>query len=165
MQTHPLFSNDSTASQTNWLMVSDQVMGGKSQGSIQMTEAGVTMQGQVSLENNGGFLQIQWPISNSVPASDLQNYRGVFIEWCAQQNETLELLLKSTQLWMPWQSYRYKANVTTQWQTIYVPFEAFEPFRTRTALKPQRITKFAVLAGGKAISVNVTIRKFGLYSD
>ena len=163
MQAHTLFSNQSTASQNRWKMISDQVMGGLSEGNMQITEQGVNLQGKVSLENNGGFLQIQWPITDTVKATDLQNYQGIFIEWCSQQTETLELLIKSTQLWMPWQSYRCKATATPEWQTLYMPFEQFEPYRTQTPLKPARMTKFSVLAGGKERTVNVTIRQFGLY--
>jgi len=162
MQTRTLFSNES-ASEANWTMVSDQVMGGLSHGQMQMTEQGVNMQGSVSLENNGGFLQIQWPMSGFVDDINMQSYQGVYIEWCSHQTQELALLFKSTQLWMPWQSYRAQATASPEWQTIYLPFEAFTPYRTQTLLKPQRINKFSVLAGGQAMQVNVTVRQFGLY--
>ncbi|MBN2866596.1 MAG: CIA30 family protein [Thiotrichales bacterium] len=162
MQQHLLFSAQTP--EHHWHMVSDQVMGGVSQGHMQMTEQGVNLQGHVSLENNGGFLQIQWPMNASVDRLEIQNAQGVFLEWCSHQNETLSLLIKSDQLWMPWQSYRCSAEVTTEWQTLYVPFSAFEPYRTQTRLRPQAINKFAVLAGEHEREVNVTIRQFGLYS-
>lgn len=161
MQQQLLFSPQTN--QTRWHMVSDQVMGGVSQGQMQLTEQGVNLQGQVSLENNGGFLQIQWPIDDMLDQLDMQNAQGFFIELCAHQNETLELLIKSSQLWMPWQSYRSAVEVTTEWQTVYVPFSAFAPYRTQTRLRPQAMTKFSVLAGGHARQVNFTIRQFGLY--
>lgn len=162
MQKFALFTNQSNAKQ-NWQMVSDQVMGGLSQGQMYLTEDGVNVQGQVSLENNGGFLQVQWLIDESLSSADLKNYEGIFIEWCAPKTEDLELLLKSSQLWMPWQSYRCKATITTDWQTLFIPFEAFEPYRTQTRLNPKRINKFAVLAGGKEMMVEFNIRQFGLY--
>jgi len=163
MHSHLLFPDQTSNPQNHWRMVSDQVMGGASQGHMQMTEQGVNLQGHVSLANNGGFLQIQWPIAESVERLNLTSYQGIFIEWRSQQNETLEILLKSTQLWMPWQSYRCQANITQEWQTIYVPFSAFEPYRTQTRLRPQAINKFAVLAGGHEREVNLTIKQFGFY--
>lgn len=163
MQHLILYNNQSTDTQHSWTMVSDQVMGGVSQGTMQTTENGVNLQGRVSLENNGGFLQIQWQVSNSISQTDLQNYQGIFIEWCSEQDEDLELLLKSGQLWMPWQSYRCKAAAKPEWEKLYIPFELFQPYRTQTRLNPKRINKFSVLAGGKEMDVNVTIRQFGLY--
>ena len=163
MQQLTLYSTQSTDTQNGWTMVSDQVMGGVSQGIMQTTKNGVNLQGRVSLENNGGFLQVQWQVSNSISQTELQSYQGIFIEWSSQQDEDLELLLKSGQLWMPWQSYRCKAKATLEWQTLFIPFELFQPYRTKTRLNPKRINKFSVLAGGKEMDVNVTIRQFGLF--
>ncbi|WEJ61646.1 CIA30 family protein [Thiomicrorhabdus lithotrophica] len=165
MQQLTLYTNQATDTKHSWKMVSDQVMGGISQGIMQTTENGVNLQGRVSLKNNGGFLQVQWQLSNSISQTELQSYRGIFIEWCSQKNEELELLLKSAQLWMPWQSYRCKATATPEWQMLYIPFELFQPYRTQTRLNPKRINKFSVLAGGKEMDVNVTIRQFGFFKS
>ena len=83
MQQLTLYSTQTNDTQNGWTMVSDQVMGGVSQGTMQTTKNGVNLQGRVSLENNGGFLQVQWQVSNSISQTDLQNYQGIFIEWCS----------------------------------------------------------------------------------
>ena len=47
MQQLTLFTSQSTDTQHGWTMVSDQVMGGVSQGKMQTTENGVNLQGRV----------------------------------------------------------------------------------------------------------------------
>lgn len=143
-----------------WNLISDQVMGGLSQGQMQSSNEWVNMQGEVSLANNGGFLQLQTLIPKNINAGE---YQGISVEICSQQPCQLQLLIKSSQLWMPWQSYRAQINATPDWQSFYVPFTDFAPYKTRTSLNPKRITKFAVLAGGSAMDVNVSIKQLGLY--
>lgn len=43
----------------NWIIVNDTVMGGRSRASIGMTEKGLSFEGILSLQNNGGFASIR----------------------------------------------------------------------------------------------------------
>ena len=145
---------------TQWNMVSDQVMGGLSQGHAELNESAIKLTGQVSLENNGGFLQIQYPIEK---AHRPENYTGIFIKARSVHPQTFDLLLKSSQLWMPWQSFRAEVKLDENWQLIQMPFENFAPYRTQTRLNPRAITKFSILAGGKAMEIELEISEFGFY--
>lgn len=43
----------------NWIIVNDTVMGGRSNAKLIMADKGLVFQGQLSLENNGGFASIR----------------------------------------------------------------------------------------------------------
>ncbi len=155
----PLFSASEPS--PYWNLVTDQVMGGVSNAQVQHDAEGVHLLGHVSLENNGGFIQIQL----AKPANlRTELYQGVFIEWRSEHPEAFELLIKSSQLWMPWQSYRATALAEAEWQTLFIPFAQFTPYKTQTRLRLDKITKFSVLAGGEDKLVKLSIRQFGLYN-
>lgn len=158
METYPLYQAHS--SNMPWKVVTDQVMGGKSKATMHASEQGVTMQARVSLENNGGFAQIQFAITSKMQP---ESFTGIYVDWRSDQQRSLDWVLKSSQLWLPWQSYRQSATVQPNWQTLFIPFEAFKPYRTKTTLNLQKINKFSVLAGGEAMDIKLWIREFGFY--
>ena len=63
----------------DWAMISDQVMGGVSEGSAKLDIIEKTkchrMTGNVSTENNGGFIQIRTMLN---PKININDYEGVF---------------------------------------------------------------------------------------
>lgn len=158
----PHSPNNASIQQITWRSISDQVMGGVSQGQLQSSNEIVNLQGHVSLENNGGFLQMQTVLPSSL---EMQNYQGISLHICSEFTTEIQLLIKSSQLWMPWQSYRATIHVSPEWQEFIIPFTQFQPYKTKTPLNPQRITKFAVLAGGQIMDVNISLKHFGLYQD
>lgn len=159
MQTLELYHPQNHPS--TWNLVTDQVMGGLSTAQLKPSEVGLQLSGEVSLENHGGFIQIQHPIDRQHCQAEL--FQGVYLELSAQKSQEVALLIKSSQLWMPWQSYRYTVNIGPQAALITVPFEAFQPYRTQTQLNPKRINKFAILVGGEAQTAQLTLHQFGLY--
>lgn len=63
MNAQVLFDSQSNANPSNWYIVDDVVMGGRSKGQFEITEEGHTkFYGKVSLENNGGFSSIRYGI-------------------------------------------------------------------------------------------------------
>lgn len=150
----------SASSENGWQLVTDQVMGGVSQGTIQAHAEGVSLQGSVSYENNGGFVQMKWPFANDL---SMRQFDGVWFEARALESQEAVAVLKSSQLWMPWQSFRHDLLLTDDWQSFYLPFSDFAPYRTQTRLNTNSITQFALLLG-KQGSHQITVRRFGLYS-
>lgn len=163
----------SLESETNkefaWRMVTDQVMGGQSQGEVvrkqELDSLCDCLQGAVSLANNGGFIQMQLNFKKMPTLSKpLAEYDGIFIELMGQPH-LYNLHFKSSQLLLPWQSFRKQVAVTEQWQRFYVPFKEFESHRTFATFKPAKATKFAVVAIGEAFQAKVCVRKFGVYHE
>ena len=61
MQTDTIFKFEKTSDITNWTVVNDAVMGGKSSGAFTLNETGHGVYtGHVSLENNGGFSSLRY---------------------------------------------------------------------------------------------------------
>ena len=61
MQTQLIFDFDIQSDSSNWRVVDDVVMGGRSSGSFTIDENGHgVFKGNVSLENNGGFSSLRY---------------------------------------------------------------------------------------------------------
>ena len=69
---------------SRWQLFTDQVMGGVSNGTmVRETVAGrpaIRMRGDVSLENNGGFVQIAIDLSPDGKAVDASPWRGIELD-------------------------------------------------------------------------------------
>ena len=92
-----------------WQMLSDAVMGGVSAGQMTRTviarRPAIRMQGAVSLENNGGFLQIALDLAPGGAAFDASGFAGIALDvW--GNGEDYGLHLRTANLSRPWQSYR-----------------------------------------------------------
>jgi hypothetical protein len=146
-----------------WDFVSDQVMGGQSQGRlVAMQENGewlTCLQGQVSLENNGGFIQMQFDLSavDKLPAFD-----GFYITWRGQA-PAVAAHLKTSELPRPWQSYKNTVFPHQDWHTDYWSFAQFSPYRTGIALNLRQVTTFGLLAIGQRGDVELCVRELGLF--
>ncbi len=142
----------------NWQYVDDTVMGGVSQGSVERDGEAVVLKGLVSLENQGGFIQAQALLPQQI---DYRQFSGLWVE-CEGDGHEYVMSLKTSDLWMPWQSYRTSMNISER-GVIYLPFEAFKPYRTASGLNVALLEKFAILAIGEARSVHLKIFNAGLY--
>ena len=160
MEHFPLYQPADAPHDNRWRLVTDQVMGGRSQAQMQSDDTGLHLTGHVSLDNNGGFVQVQWPLKG---IASLASYTGLYIDACSPEAVSVDWVLKSSQLWLPWQSYRQTMTVETAWQRFYAPFSEFEPYRTKTRLKLERVTKCSLLIGGEALDVSLRVKAMGLY--
>jgi hypothetical protein len=108
-----------------WRLVTDEVMGGVSNGMMMRdTRAGrpaIRMRGEVSLENNGGFVQIVLDLSPDGGSVDASAWSGIVLDLFGD-GEEYSVHLRTDALTRPWQSYR---------QSL------------RTCLIPENIRRFA----------------------
>ena len=69
---------------TGWALVSDRVMGGTSGGSMTREVVGgreaIRMTGGVSLENNGGFLQVALDLGDAGSEVDARRWSGIRLD-------------------------------------------------------------------------------------
>lgn len=123
------FSKDSVL--TNWTVVDDVVMGGRSAGEFEINEEGhAVFQGKVSLENNGGFSSVRYRFSQKFIAGQtniLLRLKG--------DGRRYQFRVKSDKY--DRHSYIYHFNTTGEWQTIEVPlFDMIPRFRGRVLNLP-----------------------------
>lgn len=146
-----------------WDYVSDQVMGGCSNGRVvQQQENGAWMcclQGEVRLDNNGGFIQMQFDLSG---VDNLAEFDGIYMTWRGAA-PAVAAHLKTHELPRPWQSYKNTLFPSADWQTGYWRFSQFVPYRTGIPLNLNQATRFGLLAIGQAGAVNLCVRELGLF--
>ena len=144
----------------HWEFVSDHVMGGVSSGGIQKERAGhrnaVRLQGQISLENNGGFIQMAFDLKRDGSVLDASGWRGLELEACGN-GETYDVRLRTSELSHSWQSYRASFVANAQWQWVRLPFDVFTPHRTSVSFNPATLRRVGVLAIGRVFEVDVTV--------
>jgi Complex I intermediate-associated protein 30 (CIA30) len=157
----------SAASGNAWRLVTDGVMGGVSQGRLTPDSVEgrpcLRLRGEVSLEHNGGFVQAALDLDNQGPL-DASGYAGIVLD-VHGNGETYNVHLRTTDLWLPWQSYRASFDAPPQWQTLRLPFSAFTPYRTGTALDLHKLRRIGIVAIGRAFQADVCIGRLVLYRD
>ena len=145
---------------TRWQLFTDRVMGGVSNGTmVRETVAGrpaIRMRGDVSLENNGGFVQIAIDLAPDGKAVDASPWQGVEFDVLGN-GEEYGIHLRTEDLSQPWQSYRQSFRAEPQWKTVRFRFQEFLPYRTETPLDTRRLRRIGVVAIGRAFSADLAV--------
>ena len=149
----------------NWRLFTDDVMGGVSKGQLSRVSIGdqqcLKMTGDISLENNGGFIQAAIEVPDKI-RSRINEYEGITLQ-VTGNNQQYNIHLRTSELRLPWQSYRYTFVAKSEWQTLNIPFEQFAPYRTEVNLDITRLNRIGVVAIGREVSADLCFTKLGLY--
>lgn len=126
MQGQAIFVFNNRSDISDWQVVLDGVMGGKSAGNFALNEAGKgAFNGIVSLENNGGFASVRYRFKKM----EVQQFKQFTIR-LKGDGKQYQFRVKSAAD----QSYAYVATFETtgEWQTVTIPFGQMSPqFRGR----------------------------------
>lgn len=148
------------ANGARWELLSDRVMGGVSSGrltrEIVSGRAAIRMRGEVSLANNGGFLQMALDLDPEGLSVDCRGFTGLEIE-VAGNDEEYGLHLRTAGLTRPWQSYRQGFRAGPAWRKITLPFTGFLPHRTDVALDAGRLRRVGLVAIGRAFHADLAL--------
>jgi len=151
----------------NWRMVTDAVMGGRSSGDLSVAtienKACLRLQGDVSLANNGGFIQAALDI-RSTPAADASTYAGLMLEVYGNDQE-YNVHLRTDDVWLPWQSYRASFPAPGRWLTVRLPFDQFDGYRIGKKLDLGHLERIGLVAIGRAFTADLCVAQIGLYRD
>ncbi len=152
----------------NWEYISDTVMGGVSSGAIKTEKVAeriaTHLTGRVSLQNNGGFLQMAFDLNSDASPFDASEWRGIEVDVFGN-GEAYEIRLRTDKLSSPWQSYRTVYMAPETWTTIHLPFANFEPHRTEIQFDPCRLRRIGILAFGRAFDADIAVSGIRLYRD
>ncbi|MFO7477759.1 MAG: CIA30 family protein [Methyloceanibacter sp.] len=116
----------------------------------------VRMRGEVSLENNGGFVQMSLDLSADGKAMDCSGWRGIEIDVFGN-GEDYSVHLRTEDLSRPWQSYRQGFKADPEWRTVQLPFDKFAPYRTDVPLNTRRLRRIGMVAIGRAFSADLSV--------
>jgi len=150
---------------TDWRVMTDTVMGGVSSGTLVPTEiAGrpcLRLSGEVSLENNGGFVQASLNL-NPAGTLDARDYRGIELDVYGN-GERYNLHLRTADTRIVWQSYRASFTAESRWLTVRLPFSELRPYRINQPLDLQTLRRLGVVAIGRAMHADLCIARISLY--
>jgi hypothetical protein len=162
------FSDNNLVSKlgTRWRGVSDKVMGGVSQASLSKITINerncLLLTGDVSLENNGGFIQASLDFKKSGDTLNAASFSGIRLI-SRGNGEQYSVHLRTPDNIHPWQSYRIHFISTRDWQTIDLPFQNFFPHRLDVNLDVSRLRRIGLAAIGRTFSANLTIAKISFF--
>jgi hypothetical protein len=145
---------------SNWQILTDQVMGGVSEGTmvrgVVAGRAAIRMRGDVRLENNGGFVQIALDLSPDGGVVDVSDWGGIELDVFGN-GEEYAVHLRTDALTRPWQSYRRTFKADAEWRTVQLPFNHFVPHRTALQLDTHRLRRIGLVAIGRAFSADLAV--------
>lgn len=153
-------------SRKGWRVFTDTVMGGVSSGElIETVVEGVScfrLSGQVSLENNGGFVQASLDLGEA-GLFDASEYRGIELRVCGN-GEIYNLHLRTDDTRIVWQSYRASFQTEKSWHTVRLAFDDFKPYRIDIPFDRTQLRRLGVVAIGKSMRADVCFASIGFYA-
>lgn len=154
--------------QSRWEYIADTVMGGVSKGKVQfVTQDGKTvlkLTGQVSTENNGGFIQARLKLAEPLP--DLAE--GVWLK-VRGNGQRYFVHLRTSGTVLPWQYYQAAFDTTESWQLVRLDWKSFKPSGGLSGSflsdrpEPTSVKSIAIVAFGREHTVDVEVAKLGYF--
>jgi NADH dehydrogenase [ubiquinone] 1 alpha subcomplex assembly factor 1 len=111
------------AENPDWFALNDDVMGGVSVGVVALTESSVIFEGEVSTDNNGGFVSLRSPMN----AYDLSPYTDVVIAYRGEGQDFTMVLADNPAWYMP----KFESKVieeSSEWTTSTVSLYDFTQY-------------------------------------
>jgi hypothetical protein len=145
---------------SRWQLVTDRVMGGVSDGTlVRETVSGrpaLRMRGDVSLENNGGFVQMALDLTPDGGVVDASAWTGIELDVIGN-DEDYGVHLRTDAVERPWQSYRQSFRAGASWRTVQLAFADFVPHRIEVPLDVRRLRRIGLIAIGRAFTADLAV--------
>ena len=145
---------------SDWQLLTDRVMGGVSSGTLAREviagRPALRLCGDVSLENNGGFIQMALDLAPGGVSVDACVWTGIELDVFGEDQE-YGVHLRTPDLTRPWQSYRHGFRTLPVWQSLRMPFAGFAPHRTDIPLDTRRLRRLGVVAIGRAFFADLAL--------
>ena len=144
---------------SNWYVVTDQVMGGKSELKVDVDDGVFSLNGYVTTENNGGFVRL----AHSPKTVD-KEVEG--IQFMAKgNNETYEVHVTMQGLRMPpWAYHSSTFDVNAEWKMFKINFSDFEKKSgVSPKLRPNNIRDISFAGYGRNFDVDLQVKEISFY--
>ena len=150
--------------ETRWRFIADTVMGGVSTGNVSFLQENedthARMTGNVSTQNNGGFIQFRMKLPSPLPKS------AVGLRLVVRGNDQQYFVhLRTSGTLLPWQYYGAGFEVNLKWAEVRVPFEAFKASGSllRTVPRPESLKSVGIVAFGRDHEAEIDVREVSYY--
>ena len=150
-----------------WQYVSDRVMGGVSDGQVNLEQDGemfyARLTGNVSTANNGGFIQLRSRVSFANSEREGKNLKGVRLN-VRGNGEKYYIHIRTNESYSPSDYYAITFKTNTEWQMIDLPFNKFKRrWSKETALDPKKIRSFGIVAYGRDHVSDISVSTLEFY--
>ena len=141
---------DNFSNNEQWRYIADDVMGGVSAGNVEYKidedDVIAVLKGNVSTENNGGFIQIRRDLKDI----NLENANSVKIV-AKGNSQKYYIFLRTTGTILPWQYYASEFTVNESFNEFVLPINNFEKsgFLLAKNINPKKITSIGIVAFGR----------------
>lgn len=152
--------DDLAAAETRWSYVADRVMGGVSQGEVAFLDGMIRLTGQVSTDNNGGFIQVRRDLDDTLPSGTTGlrlSVRG--------NGETYYVFLRTQGLSRVWHSYRHAFVAGPDWTEVTLLLEDFAPSHDGmpTGFTPEQLIRIGLVAYGRDYDADLMVRRLEFF--
>ena len=148
-----------------WRGFTDRVMGGVSNADFERIEVAgrraMRMTGDVTRDNGGGFVQMAMYFDG---ASDASEYRGIELQVYGN-DEDYNVHVRTADCGWHNQSYRATIHAKPEWQTVQLPWDAFEPNDLNVPLDPSTIRRVALLGWMRDFEADVALARISLWGQ
>ena len=122
------------------------------------------MQGKVSVENNGGFIQVRLDLPGSFSPFDGSGYKGIRLK-ARGAGTGYYIFARTTNTIFPWQYYSAPLEVSDEWQTVDIPWSTFKPgdYGVPLQFRERKLKSLALVAYGKEFYAMIDLAEIGLY--
>lgn len=147
---------------SSWRGITDQVMGGVSELTIQHVNGVFLMKGYVSTDNNGGFVRL----SNSIDINS-NDFKGIKFQ-AKGNNETYEVHVTLRGLKIPpWSYFSQSFEVTNQWQEYKIFFKDLKRSSgfSAASMNAKNIRDLSIAGFGRDFEVSLAIKEISLISN
>ena len=148
-----------------WQFFTDGVMGGMSEGRVTIERLRekkcYRMPGNVTTENNGGFIQMRVNINSDIPE---KNYNGIYLETYGN-NLKYAVHIRTAYTKLPWQYYSSKFIAKNKWEQIKLPFDNFgqSNFYQPNKFNYNNIKTIGIVAGFNNFKADISVSEIGFY--
>ena len=163
----------------NWKYVSDQVMGGVSEGQVLLEQDGdmvfTSLTGNVRTENNGGFIQLRTSTSvsnkplmfKSIHNSkkDGKKLQGVRLN-VRGNGETYHIFIQTSFLhWLPIGFHTATFDTSPNWKMVDLPFNQFKKRsnKNKSNFDAKDIKTFGIVAYGRDFTSDLSVSSIEFY--
>ena len=121
------------------------------------------MVGNVTTENNGGFIQIRNQLK---PTISTKEYEGIYLKVMGN-NEDYSIHLRTALTLAPWQYYKFSFKAKDKWREIRAPFSEFKKSNVYqpSDLVGQKIKSIGLVAGFKDFTADICLSEIGFYNN
>ena len=147
-----------------WQFFTDQVMGGKSNGKLEFFSEEnnhfARMTGDVSIKNNGGFIQFRADIIEKFDNS----FKGIKLK-VRGNNQNYFIHIRTTGSVLPWQYYDKEFFASNEWNEVELNFSDFKKSSTfmRKKFKASSIKTIGIVAYGREHKAKIEVSEISIY--